>query len=534
MKLLLIGMDGTTFDVIMPWIREGKLPNLAKLIKGGCYGELQSVFPPVTAPAWTSFYTGKNPGKHGIFDFNNLKKGGYGLFFASNKVIKDKKIWEYLSENNVSSGWVNLPLTYPVDEIKGFMISGMLSGSKDSEDVVWPRDLKSELGTLWKDYILELEEPGEKNRDELYNELIKMIKRRTELILYLIKNKNVDFLAIEYQATDLIQHFFWDCYDKTHLLYKKELAIRYSEAIFNIYKLIDEQIGRILKEAYVDNVFCMSDHGFGKMDFIFNLNDWLLKEGFLKLKGSVSSKSIVNRYSILKLLEKFGLRKLGYIIPRPIRKRIPYKRDLLGIEDLIHSGRVDWKNTKAFNMPGSPFIFINLKGKRKYGSVTEDEYEPLIKDINTKLNGTKHPVENRNLQVKVLKCEDIYNGRNLNNAPDLLLIIENFKMWTKSSIGHDNIFTQDVEEGRTAKHRMNGIFIACGKDVKKGNLNARIIDLTPTILHIFNIPLSRDMDGNVLKDIFKKNSSIGKRNIGYDFKLEEEEKLDKAISRLKI
>ena len=60
-RVFIIGWDGATFDLIKPWVAEGKLPNIARLLENGSHGELRSTLPPMTFPAWSSFLTGKDP-----------------------------------------------------------------------------------------------------------------------------------------------------------------------------------------------------------------------------------------------------------------------------------------------------------------------------------------------------------------------------------------------------------------------------------------------------------------------------------------
>ena len=74
-RLLVIGLDGATLDLVRPWAAQGHLPHLAKLIAEGTHGPLESTLPPVTSPAWPSFVTGKNPGRHGVFDFIRPRGG---------------------------------------------------------------------------------------------------------------------------------------------------------------------------------------------------------------------------------------------------------------------------------------------------------------------------------------------------------------------------------------------------------------------------------------------------------------------------
>ena len=71
-KVFVIGIDGATFDLIKPWVKAGKLPNLTKMMREGTYGELESTIPTNSAPAWTSFVKGTNPGKDGISHFKSL------------------------------------------------------------------------------------------------------------------------------------------------------------------------------------------------------------------------------------------------------------------------------------------------------------------------------------------------------------------------------------------------------------------------------------------------------------------------------
>ena len=125
MKLLIIGFDGATFDLIRPWAREGHLPNLARIMEGGVHGDLISTLPPVTSPAWPTFMTGCNPGKHGVFDF--IQPHGENFTLVNATRIRQPTIWQRLSEAGYRVGVMNVPVTYPPAPLNGFIISGMLS-----------------------------------------------------------------------------------------------------------------------------------------------------------------------------------------------------------------------------------------------------------------------------------------------------------------------------------------------------------------------------------------------------------------------
>jgi predicted AlkP superfamily phosphohydrolase/phosphomutase len=92
-RVLIIGWDGATFDLIEPWVAQGKLPNIAAVLENGAHGELRSTLPPMTFPAWSSFMTGKNPAKHGIYDFTRQRPGMYDLEFVNGGQRKAPSFW---------------------------------------------------------------------------------------------------------------------------------------------------------------------------------------------------------------------------------------------------------------------------------------------------------------------------------------------------------------------------------------------------------------------------------------------------------
>jgi predicted AlkP superfamily phosphohydrolase/phosphomutase len=124
-KVVVIGLDAATWTLIRPWMAEGKMPNLAKLMKAGVSGSLESILPPITPPAWTSFMTGKNPGKHGIFNFVETEHGGYGMNYANATSRRSPTVWKLLNDAGYSVGTMNIPFTYPPEPLNGFQISGM-------------------------------------------------------------------------------------------------------------------------------------------------------------------------------------------------------------------------------------------------------------------------------------------------------------------------------------------------------------------------------------------------------------------------
>jgi predicted AlkP superfamily phosphohydrolase/phosphomutase len=139
-KTVVIGLDGATFDLMGPWIEEGKLPHIKELMDKGCSGVLESTIPPLSPVAWTSFMTGMNPGKHGIFDFvEPFQNGALGTRLNNRKDCKQIPIWRYLNNEGHKTVILNVPMTFPPDELDGLMVSGM-DTPHDNATFTYPRE----------------------------------------------------------------------------------------------------------------------------------------------------------------------------------------------------------------------------------------------------------------------------------------------------------------------------------------------------------------------------------------------------------
>src|SRR5258708_11462961 len=165
--VFVIGLDGATFDLIHPFIAQGFLPNLQSLISKGSYGELSSTIPPVTASAWTSFMTGKNPGKHGLFDFMQRRKNSYDLAPVSAFDRDGKAVWEIASELGKKCIVIGVPVTYPPTPLNGLMVTGMLT-PRGAADYTYPPELKNEIAGAIGEYIVYSDEVYSKGRGEIF------------------------------------------------------------------------------------------------------------------------------------------------------------------------------------------------------------------------------------------------------------------------------------------------------------------------------------------------------------------------------
>jgi len=152
-KVFVIGLDGATFDIVEPWVKQGLLPTLGRFMQNGVSGDLRSVIHPLTAPAWTSFMTGKNPGKHGVFDFIVRKEKSYDVRLVDSNIRDQNTLWKILSERNLRVGVMNIPLNYPPQPVNGWLISWMDAPGTGST-FTYPKSLYEEIRREVGEYVI--------------------------------------------------------------------------------------------------------------------------------------------------------------------------------------------------------------------------------------------------------------------------------------------------------------------------------------------------------------------------------------------
>jgi predicted AlkP superfamily phosphohydrolase/phosphomutase len=534
MRVYVLGLDGATFDLIGPWVSKGELPNMKRLMDEGAYGSLMSALPAHSAPSWSSFITGKNPGKHGIFDFSEHVDGSYEVKFVNASRRQGMSIWAIASRYDKKVAVVNVPMTFPPEKVNGIMISGMDAPGIDS-NFTYPTTLSGELKRIIGDYSLEAGLWSYINKGEINLAIEKQhetIDKRFEVTKYLMNNYPWDLFVSVFTATDRVQHAFWKYMDPRHPSYKLEEAKKYGDAILNVYRKMDHIVGYLLDHLSEDTVlFIMSDHGAGLCsNKTLYLNNWLCKEGLLEYKdfrpqqGSGNSQRL-KRLLYTKLLG--GLpRDFWKALPREtrdqVRKRFPVVFNKMASQFFF--SRINMDETKAYAEESKNFIWVNLKGREARGTVRPGrEYEEVRERIIHGLLGEKDPGSGEPVVDNVLRREDIYHGDNFEKAPDLVVTFKDLGYVPRPSytVAPDVVLKTiprlELEQSESntranARHLPNGILLMRGKGIRPGRKidGAKIMDLAPTILYTMGLPVPTDMDGKVLESAYQESVLLEK------------------------
>lgn len=517
-RVLVVGLDGATLTLLRPWVEAGKLPTFASLMKRGSWGRLRSVLHPFSAQAWSSFITGMNPGKHGILDFWRRDFSGYGFRILNASFREGRSLWGILGQRGKRVVVLNVPMTYPPEEVNGVLVSGMDTPGLNAR-YTWPPDLKEKILKETGEYVIT---PNDwlymrRGRPDLaQRELFKEIEIRFSVARYLLQKHPWDFAMLVTTATDGAAHFFWKYFDPRHPLYQEVEAEEYGQTIFEVYRRADERLGELLAQLPPETtVLIMSDHGNGPIsERAIYLNAWLREQGLLSLKESrrepkavftsLSGRAFDRIKSLLySLLPYQTLQRLRRLWPQTLGTRLR--------EQSLYAD-VDWGATKAYAEGIRGSIWINLKGRDPQGIVEPGaEYEKIRDLIIAGLSNLRDPRSNEALIKKAYQREELYQGPYLPYIPDIVLEVSDtaqlFRSELKGSpvriLGREELARCPISGG----HLMEGVFVAAGEGIKPHVQlsGAQIIDLAPTILYLMGEPIPEEMDGRVITEIVEES-----------------------------
>ncbi len=516
-KVLFIGLDGATFDVLDPLMEAGIMPRLQRFIGEGVRGLLETTIPPITPTAWVSWMTGKNPGKHGVFEFLLRRKGSGAM--PDQPVSAHSRdglaFWDILGRMGKQAIVTNVPCTYPPIPLNGVMISDFLT-PRGRRDFAFPAGLIDEIESKFGPYQLYITEVYAKGKvNAILNQLFDELDYKTKVNRYLMNEYGWDVFATHYWGTDRFQHELWHLLDESHPFFDKKEHDANIGRINEYWNTVDSTVGGLLDEVGESaTVYLGSDHGFGPIKKFLCFNVWLIEQGLLVLKRDAMTrfKRALFRIGLTPDLAYRSAMKLGLAHLR-LSVGVTNRSTLMKLGNLLMLSLedVDWTRTAAYSKGNYGQVFINLRGREANGIVEPGaECEKVIGQVIEKLKALKDPETGERLIGPVWRREDLYTGPHSPESPDVQFL--------PSDMTHKPLGTLDLTSnkfitpvyGNSGDHRMHGIMLGRGPDIRRGVdvEGARIIDYAPTILHTFGVEVPSDMDGRVLEEIFTEDFMI--------------------------
>ncbi len=361
-RIIVLGVDGVPYSFLKKGIEHGYFANIRKICDENTgLKRYNSVYPTVSSVAWSSYMTGKNPGEHSIFGFVDRDLHPFRLRIPLSSDRTAKTLWKQASEEGKKVLIMNVPLTYPPEEVNGIIISGFLA--TDIKKGVYPPELASYL--MKNDYVIDVDPHlGHTDRKKFMKELQRALDIRMEIFHEMLSKDSYDLAQCHIMETDRINHFFWSDYENDG---------EFKDDFIKFYRKLDEWIGKTYSLLETNDKFLvLSDHGFCLVKYNVQLNHFLEEDGYLFYENDNPQ----------------------------------------NITELSH-------DSKAYSLiPGR--VFINLEGREEKGSVLMSEYDKLRLELKDKILELRSP-ENEPIVKDVFFREEIYNGSYLDSAADLIV-----------------------------------------------------------------------------------------------------------------
>ena len=453
-KLLVIGLDGATWDVIEPWIESGELPNLKALRDRSAWGTLNSVIPYLSPPAWTSAFTGVNPGRHGIFDFQRRLPQQDKIVTETANSRRVEPIWMWLkTHKGPKCAVVNVPMTAPPDELDGVMVSGL--PHLEASDFAYPREFQTQLESEgYRDYLDKMEmnipEGGEQ---QVFDGLMRTLQHRWELVRRLYSEGKYDFFWVVFTETDRVQHMFWKFDDPANPNYKADRAALFAGSIKKLWLEQDRILGEFLKLVPQDSfVLVLSDHGFGPMRHEIRMGNFLRSDEC----GCTTEEA-----------------EQVFSLDRSDAARLYVRR--------------------AGADPGTGFLAPPARRalRDKIAETTLRAVDPATRE---------HPIEH------AYPDSVVFVGREQEKGPYLTLLPSYgwFITLGDHDLGYQLPPYGDVSSTLSGWHRMNGIYMVAGPAVTPGKSSRTysLLDVVPTCLYLLHQPIPEDAEGKVMEQLF--------------------------------
>jgi len=488
MKTIVLGLDGATWEVLLPLMEMGKMPHLKRLRDACTRGVLKSTVPPITGSAWVSLASGMTPDQTGIIDFRNRKDETFRLEGISSSDYKNRAFWEYFIDEGKRVGLIGFPMAFPPYEMNGFMVSGV--GATDEHGICFPEELKNEieehLGGPYEIYV-PYHQKKYNDMDLFLTDIHRVLDKKIKTIQYLFETKDVDLFCAVLSETDWIQHRMWHYWDESHPRYTEG----YKNAFIGFWKKIDSLIGYMSANIdKQDNLFIVSDHGFGGNTKTLYINSWLRKERMLNLKH----RNIYIREKLYAVLKKIkDTVKINRYFPNLYDKvKSPFKKLKKDIAD-----QIDLNKTNAFD-PGYsiPFAGIHILGSPECDKKSiERKIEEKLKEFSAK----------NNIHLAIKK----YNTEML---PDMIIHFQNWEgVFVKKPDRHRQLIEHTCYSDRhTGSHRREGIYLGCSSLFQQKECDLDIYDVAGVILyaHSLQVPETiyhENLNKVIKKDIFDRN-----------------------------
>lgn len=454
--MVLVGLDGASWNVIDPMIAEGALPNLAAIAVSGVTADLETVEPVTSPVVWTSIATGRSPEQHGVTDF-----------FSTAASISAPTVFERLAARGLRVGLYDYLMTWPPAPLPGgFVVPGWLR----RDDAVWPPDLWERIDLApWVNAYRPLQTSDDYRRNALEG-----ARRKAPLWNALAARFDLEVGAVSFYGPDAMSHRFWHGAFPDE--YPPEIAALADEAersaLRDVMRASDRAIGEIrARLGPDDSIVIVSDHGFEtkpnpRSVWVGHFEDTLAGAGLDPQRDG---------FSVLTTFDRIVVR--------------------------VHPGDFDARDATTTRLAALIDSQQTAGGEPLYGGAE-------VLDVAPRPAGRERSLANRARQWLIVRGLEWLYDVELDPSAHAVIFATPRKQvleaaWPDGAVrvhGRDAKLSDLMSRQLfTGEHHPTAVFLAAGgpiaRDPQRGRLS--VLDVAPLLLYLAGSPVPDDLEGAV-------------------------------------
>jgi predicted AlkP superfamily phosphohydrolase/phosphomutase len=500
-RLLVIGLDGATFDLLVPWSESGYMPNLARLMATSARAVVNSTRPYITPVAWTTFQTGCDPHEHGILDYRYLDHRHRRLLLNHAGRICRPTLFDAVSAAGGRVVSLNLPMTFPApSSVQGIVVGGLDSPSIDAALAPFPefaRRLRAtgahfDLGTVWR------------RKPTTFDELSTGIDQTAAIfhgqaVAADVADRMTDWqlMVVQLQVLDALQHRCWPWLDPREGCTAELWLSKTRQAL----RALDDCLGELMELAARRGaaVVAVSDHGFGPFRGKITLSEILAQAGLLRWPRGGAAAGYYLRHG------GWRLRKFLYRRLKPGASTAQLTRPL---DTLLP---IDWRRSAALALHGNlgALIYLNTQERFATGPLTTARQRDTARaDVIDTFQRATHPETGEPLFVEVFGTAERFDVDPVEKLWPDVVAIPTAGFHTRHKFDARPQLVR-LDPAMAATHRLEGTLLLHAPRVAAGTYRAaELRDVAPTILQMLGLHVPAQMTGKPLHDILRAGARV--------------------------
>jgi predicted AlkP superfamily phosphohydrolase/phosphomutase len=497
-RVLCCGLDGADYDLVRSLLAEGRLPTLSRLAGAGVFGPLRSTIPAVTPTAWSSFLTGLNPAGHGIFNFSaNPNRGQQRVESAASRA--GAPFWRTLTAAGVRSAFVGIPFTYPAEPHAGIMVTGY--GGPERPQIL-PESAAERILAAHPSLVTAHHPMAERwweDFERYAGRLVEHVEEMADVCRIAMElEPELQLLCVNFMSSDHAGHLGYSRLDPDHPAYDPAQA---GDELVQVYEAVDAACGLLIEEAswrYGEEptVLMISDHGMKPIYWTFHANLWLESAGHLRYRRrSLQPLKGTRLNGAAKIDQRLARRTRWYARTADLVPGLPRPAPDRAFAD------IDFGRTRAYCFATGGQIYLGeasgARADRRYADRLAHE-----------LAAVPHP-QTGEPAFDVLRKEELYHGRCLAKAPELVILPRDERIhvdstrrpWPSAFEAHETL-DPSTFYGYSGHHGLTGIMAAAGPGIRPGGVpeGSEIVQLPATLLRLLGLT-TPGLDGEPIEAV---------------------------------